>query len=449
MTDHLKLSRIAKALTDRSNGAVSFDAAEERLNAVRVAVLLGANQSATAAGQAAALTAVNASSKCFGTVTLVAQEPTPLVNSLPIGNDMHCAARTLGAVISAEVPRDVTHIIVIADAATRDRPAFVRCWWNGWTAGVVPPWDVRPIGHSGNPLAGVFAGAVAVREVFATVLGYPRSGSRVSVTSLWEPGSDPLTVGAGPETVYLAPRLWFVGLGHLGQGILWSLGLLPVTGVEVVMQDDQNAGEENEATGLLTRGNFTGRRKARIAADWLDRPGWNTRLIERRHYGDIPLLENDPSVVITSLDEPTARIKIARTGFDYLIDAGIGHGPVDFEALQIRILAKDADPSAFWSSPARPKDLDGLLKQDAYRSQVTQSGECGTLTLASASVAVPFVGGAVGALTIASAMRLASMQTTPQILQMELGAPAMAVLGGENRPPNESRGSIEVRFGRN
>ena len=449
MTDHLKLSRIAKALTDRSNGAASFSDAEVWLNAVSVAVVLGATQAATAAGQAAALTALNTAFKCFGRVTLVADEPVPLVMALPIGIDILSVAKTLGAAVTPVIPPDATHIILIAGDIPSGTRAFVRCWWNGWTAGIVPPWDTRALGVSANPLAGVFAGALAVREVFATVLGLPRSGSRVSITSLWEPGVDPQNDGIGPDTTYIAPRLWLIGMGHLGQGILWSLGLLPVTGLEVVLQDDQNAGEENEATGLLTRGDFLGRRKARIAADWLDRPGWATRLIERRHYGDIPLLENEPSVVITSLDEPSARIKIAKAGFEYMIDAGIGHGPVDFESLQIRILTKNADPGKFWSYPERQKDLDKLLKQDAYRDQETKSGECGTLTLARASVSVPFVGAAVGALAIANAMRLASMQTTPQILQMELGAPAMTVLGGENPAPNESRGSIEVRFGRN
>src|SRR5580700_7766130 len=97
MTDHLKLSRIAKALTDRSNGAASFSAAEVRLNAVNVAVVLGATQAATAAGQAAALTALNTAFKCFGGATLVADEPVPLVMALPIGNDILSAAKTLGA----------------------------------------------------------------------------------------------------------------------------------------------------------------------------------------------------------------------------------------------------------------------------------------------------------------------------------------------------------------
>jgi hypothetical protein len=447
MTDHLKQSRIAKALTDRVNGSASFAAAEERLNSVRVTIVLLPDQAATEAGQAAALTAINTSSKCFGNVTLVGDPQLALVRVLPIGETVGAAATMLGAVVAHTVPRDTTHTIVIGNNSLPPAETFARCWWNGWTAGIVPAWDDRGVGASGNPLAGIFSGALAVREVFGTVLGYPRCGFRVSLASLWEPGIDPATTDAGPQTVYISPRLWLIGLGHLGQGVLWSLGLLPVSGLEAVLQDEQKAGEENEATGLLTRGVDVGRRKARVAARWLDRPGWSTRLIERRHYGDIPLLDDDPSIAITSLDEPEARMQIANTGFDYLIDAGIGHGPVDFEALQIRVLKKGVDPSMFWSSPESPKNVDKLMDQDVYRAHEAESDRCGTLTIANASVAVPFVGAAVGALTIAQAIRLASMQATVQMMQMELGTPGMAIVGAVNPAPSQSYGSIELHLG--
>jgi hypothetical protein len=57
-----------------------------------------------------------------------------------------------------------------------------------------------------------------------------------------------------------------------------------------------------------------------------------------------------------------------------------------------------------------------------------------------------FVGAAVGALTIVQAIRLASMQTTVQMMQMELGTPGMAIVGAMNPVPVESHGSVEVRF---
>jgi hypothetical protein len=118
------------------------------------------------------------------------------------------------------------------------------------------------------------------------MLGYPRSGTRISIVSLWEPSLDPDAAAAGPIEAYIPPRLWFVGLGHLRQGFLWNLGLLSAVGKLAVLQDDQTVGE---ATGLLTTGKDIKKRKTRVAARWLEDGGWPTSLVERRHYGDIPL----------------------------------------------------------------------------------------------------------------------------------------------------------------
>lgn len=447
MIPHLKQSRIAKAIVDGAVDETDFDAAEERLAKVRVAVVLTDDQAKTAAGQAAALTAVSISFKCFGSVVFVAKATTELVRPLPIGKTIGTAAAALGASLLLEIPPEMTHVVLIGDAAATKANVFIRCWWNGWVTGVVPPWEDRPLGVSGNPLAGVFAGALSVREIFATVLGYPRSGNRVSIVSLWEPWLDPETADAGPAEVYIAPRLWFVGLGHLGQGYLWNLGLLAVRGIGAVLQDDQKVGEENVATGLLTSTEDINHHKTRIGARWLDDLGWPTSLIERRHYGDIPVLPDDPAIVVTGLDEPEARIAIAGAGFEYMVDAGLGHGPVDFEGLQIRVLKKGADSKAFWSPPETAKNVDALLERKAYQSHAKKFENCGTRTLAAASVAVPFVGAAAGALAITQVIRLASMQKTVQLMQMELGSPGMAMVGAMNEAPTASSGSLVVRVG--
>jgi hypothetical protein len=445
MTPHLQRSRILKALTDSEGGAESFEAAEKRLRNVRVAIVLSPELAITTAGQASVLTAAAASFKCFGNVTLVAKADAPLIKSLSIGETLSAAAVALGAVLAKSVQPDTTHIIEVGARASADTASFVKCWWDGWCAGIIPHWDNRAIGSSDNALAGIFAGALAVREVFATVLGYPRCGLRVSIASLWEPWLSPETAAAGPRRVFMPTRLWLIGLGHLGQGNLWALGLLPVSGLSAILQDDQYAGAENVSTGLLTTVDDVSKRKTRIAAKWLDGAGWFTALIERRHYGDIPLLLDDPPIVITGLDEPDPRIAITRTGFEYMIDTGLGHGAIDFEGIQMRVLSKGIDASRLWTSPTPIKDVDALVKREVYRAHAAEFGECGTVSLASASVAVPFVGAAAGALAITQAIRLASMQSTCQIFQLELGSPALAMAGPMKAAPANTFGSKELQ----
>ena len=425
MIPHLKKSRVVKALTDRRDGGMAFDVAESCLSHVHVAVVISQDEGKTASGQAAALTAIVTASKCFGTVSMLCDAETILNKPLPIGHTLGRAAEVLGAVLVAAIPPSATHVIYIGQSPERAGKFVVRCWWDGWLAGVMPAWDERNIGRSGNPLAGVFAGALAVREVFASVLGYSRAGTHISITSIWEP--EKKDAGSGPTKVYMPSKLWFIGLGHLGQGFLWNIGLLPVDRLHAVLQDDQTVGVENEATGLITSNTDVGERKTRVAAKWLEGAGWTTSLIERRHYGDIRLIETDPPIVMTGLDEPKPRIDIAKSGFPWMIDAGVGHNSWDFESLQIRLLKCGDNPLSYWSQEASEKDIPALLENRAYKAHSALHGNCGTVTLAQASVAVPFVGAATGALAVAQAIRLACMLETTKMMRMELGSADMVI----------------------
>lgn len=446
MTAHLRRSRIAKVLTDKPGAETEFPAVEARLAAVKVAIVVPPDQVKTAAGQAAALTAIVTACKCFGSAALVANPEQRLVRPLPFGDTLGSAALALGAAILPETPISATHVIVIGELRPLGAKIFARCWWDGWKAGVVPAWDERVCGKSGNPIAGVFAGALAVRAVFAEAVEGERATSRASVASLWQPWEDPSTAPAGPDVAHLPSSLWFVGLGHVGQGFLWSLGFLPVAGALAVLQDDQTAGEENVATGLLTADIDVEEMKTRVATRWLEPLGWKTLHLERRHYGDFKLRDDDPAIVLTSIDEPAARMKIAGAGFAYMIDAGVGHGPDDFDRAQIRVLPKGSDPERFWSAPAPEKDVDALLRQKAYQAYAKAFDKCGAFPLAEASAAVPFVGAVVGAVTIAQLLRLGSMQCTMQLMTIDLECPSMVTPSGLNERPLVSLGSLECQF---
>jgi hypothetical protein len=315
----------------------------------------------------------------------------------------------------------------------------VRCWWNCWLSGTRVLSD-EPGGDSRLPLAGVFAGAIAVRQVFASVVASFLVPARETTISLWEPWNQ--DAGAGPNQFDLPNALWLLGLGHLGQAFVWNLSFLPYRGHRsAVLQDDQVVGEENEATSLLVTAADIGKRKTRVAAHWLEACGWQTALVERRHHGDIRHLLDDPPYLLCGLDRLEPRIAVAKLGFDYMIDAGVGHGPVDFEALQIRVIPKNESLEGLWGSPDHAKRTDELLATKAYEALEQAVGQCGTYTLAEASVAVPFVGAATGALAIAQLIRLGSLKAVPQLLQLELAAPEMMTLSALVRSPNVNLGS--------
>lgn len=444
MTQHLRRSRVTKALTD-AGLAASFPDAEARLDAVDACVVLGGDQASTRAGQAAVLTAVASAFKCFGRVT-VAMFPTaaPLLVDFPLGATLAEAAVKLGAEVVAEAPATATHRVAIGGALS-GQGWEVACWWDRWLAGLRT--EGAACGDSRLGLAGVYAGALAVRQIFASVLIGPGFIPRDTTLSLWEPWTEAPT-DLGPAWFTAPNALWLVGLGHLGQGFVWNLLTLPYRGPrQAVLQDDQRICVENEPTSLLVVGQGERRRKVRVAAGWLDPAGWDTRLIERRHQGEIKPTKDDPPLLLSGLDDVRPRRILAELGFDYMIDAGIGHGPGDFEGLQIRTIPNGVTTKKLWNAPPPPRLVDDLLEKAAYQALKMQDQACGAYTLADGSVAVPFVGAATGALTIAQAIRLASMQPAGALIQIGLGAPEMQIDGGLRQAPETSFGGEPIDLG--
>ena len=417
MTEHLKLSRITKPLTD-SQG-IEFILAEQRLASVYIAIVADEISRTSIAGQAALLMALATSRKVFNHVVLVSSKDIGLRRPIPGANTLISAAHILGVDVSQEIPATTTHTIIF-DASQSGHGFIVRCWWDRWCAGVLPKWDTRPLGEDWNPLAGSFAGALAIREIFAQILGSRVNNPRTSVISIWEPWKKAEDAESGPTNIFIPKNLWIVGLGHLGQGFLWNLGMLPAHGEKLVLQDYQYAGIENEATGLLTTHTCIGMRKTRVAARWIEQFGWKTELIERKITSETKISPDDPSLVISGLDNPRPRLDVLNAGFAYMIDSGVGHGPVDFESSQIRVFAKGDAPS--WSHGIPNRGRESLMEKAPYKT-IAKSNPCGAFQLADASVAVPFVGAAIGALAVTQALRLAAMLEAPSLIQIELSAP--------------------------
>jgi len=441
MNAYVARSRITKALTD-GKLAESFAAAESRLDAVRACVIVGANALATRAGQAATLTALATTMKCFGRVQLACSTPDAmLLAPIPLGRSIGEASQALGATIGAEIGADTTHLIRIEDA-TPWRGWQVSAWWDRWLAGTRTTTNAR-CGEADLGIAGIFAGALAVRQIFAAVRGAGRSHD--TTISLWEPWHVADLAQTGPARFVMPNKLWLVGLGHLGQAFVWALLSLPYQGDRyAVLQDDQYIGIENAPTSLLVTPSDLGVRKARVASHWLEHGGWRTELIERRHAGDIVRTQNDPPILLSGLDDVRPRRLLAGLGFDYMVDAGIGHGAGDFEGLQVRTIPAGAAIEGLWREDAQSGKRDRLIKSTAYQSLEQEVGLCGTIAIADASVAVPFVGAATAALAIAQLARLGSMAPGVALLQLELSAPDMVIDGGRSASPESFLGGERI-----
>ena len=276
-----QLHRHLKLALDTGEAA-SLEEAQRIFDSYRLGIVVGSSVAHSATLQAAVLTAVNTGRRSFlGGVCVQGALDVPLL--VPWG---HC--RTLGEAIvdlqgvvtdcAPHVPR-----IVIGHGSipAANWEFAVRATFDGWCGGVVPlDHDLHLPERQECVPAGVLAGALGVSEAFQFVCGDNAvTGRRDMGLSLWQPEKEVSWLDAGnrgPTLERLPDSAWLIGLGHLGQAFLWTLGLLPYGSpeeVRLVLQDFDELVEANDSTSLLTTRAKLGMKKTRAMALWCESRG--------------------------------------------------------------------------------------------------------------------------------------------------------------------------------
>jgi hypothetical protein len=404
--------RTAKILLD-ADEEDSIAAAEAELGRYVLQIDVGPGISGNASRQALVLTAVNAGARAFlGGVRVRLAEDSVVEIGWDVGRPLSEAVQRHGGVIVTTLTEDAPTVCVgEATPGVRGGP-LLRATFDGWSAGVVEGAQSVLAERSWFVPAGVAAGGIAVAEAFQARRGDPRAGRRRQGISLWRPELDWEGADAvGPQDCSIAPsRLWLIGLGHLGQGYLWSLGLLPYADPEEVtllLQDDDRITEANQSTGLLTPTGWGRRRKVRALAEILEHRGFTTALSERRFQPGQGPLGDEPTLALVGVDNPETRRYLSDAGFEAVIDAGLGAGPAHYLDLQTHTFPADrrSDQIPAWRD-RRLATGAHLMALPAYQRMAAESGDrCGTLEVAGRAVAAAFVGATAGALVIAEATR--------------------------------------------
>ncbi|MCY4497240.1 MAG: hypothetical protein OXC14_08140 [Rhodospirillaceae bacterium] len=432
------LNRTVKVALDTGEVA-SVEEAERLFSGYRLQILVGPDVADSPSLQAALLTAVNCAARTLlGGVTVVGAQGQLRV-SLPSFHDLASATTGLGgrpvSVIDPVIPT-----LIIGDVETKSlEPLALRVIVSGWCGGVAPA--TKNLELDAGPCvttAGVLAGAVAVSEVFQRLRGNNPMACRRSVgLSLWRPSQDWLSAEHGPPVDRLPMSAWLVGMGNLGQAYLWTLGFLPYgdQAVELVLQDLDVLAPSNLSTSLLTTPALLGRKKTRALADWSERRGFRTAIVERSFAPDFKVSAREPIVALIGVDNALARQAVEDVGFDRVIEAGLGRGPKDFLGLDLHTFPASKPARQVWRETAV---ADADIAQPAYRALLEQTGDrCGTVRLAGRSIGAPFVGAVAAALVIAELIRLVMGDRRYEIVSCHLrDLGARLVVKGEPWPPS-------------
>jgi hypothetical protein len=150
--------------------------------------------------------------------------------------------------------------------------------------------------------------------------------------------------------------------------------------------------------------------------------------------------------MFSALDNPESRKVIAAARFPYMIDVGVGHGPIDFETIQVHSIGSDDALVGLWEH-AQVTDRSGLMAKPAYQEEDERIGGCGMEEIAGAGVAVPFVGAAAGAIAVAQGIRIFSLAEKCKSFQLQMACPEMPSAGEIGAGAQTGCGGERMRLG--
>ncbi|MBL4754466.1 MAG: hypothetical protein JKY52_12840 [Flavobacteriales bacterium] len=360
--------------------------------------------------QAALLTCVNSGKRAFlgGVYCIIRDNIKCLVPGYGPG-PLNDVISDLGAICSINPDMGEQFVLTFGQPATKTNSLEVVC--NGWQGGVCTPDDRLSL--SSRPdfnLGGVAAGAIAVGFAFLQISGVDiTAGDTSQGISLWRPDLPWHTEESlGPPLENLPSRLWTLGLGHLGQAYLWVLGSLPYPKAEettLILQDYDRIEEGNYSSGLLSEIDYKGQYKTRIISDWLEQRGFTTIISERKYDDFTVRVGEEPYVAISGFDSADARTNLDKSGFDLVVDCGLGGNLMNFDSISINTFPNAVkSPLELWGG----NEAAEALQHDAVIDEFEKTEEeCGILAaeLASKAISASFIGALSASLVVSEILR--------------------------------------------
>lgn len=430
-----EINRTVKLAMD-SGEAKSPEEARRIFERYRLRLNVGSDVAKSPTLQACLLTAVNTGRRCFlGGVEVIG---CPDANLLIRWRDCRTLSEAVADLQGRLVQRTSGNVpqIVIGDADNLDGESefAMRATFDGWLGGVTPLDEMKRLNERDEfTPSGVLAGALAVSESFQFIRGRNAQAGRRSVgLSLWQPDSASDWLDnreVGPKLEWLPARLWLIGLGHLGQAYLWTLGFLPYSEpseVQFILQDYDTLVPANDSTSPLTDYSLIDKKKTRAMAEWAEQRGFKTRIVERRFASNFQIDPEEPQVALCGVDNAAARAALEDAGFAQIIEAGLGRGNEEYLAFQIHCFPASKSARERWgtnsSGPVAPSSLIG---NPAYQSLATSGlNQCGLTMLANRAVGASFVGTFTSTIVIA------------ELLRMAIGGARYEVVDGSLRSPD-------------
>lgn len=399
-------SRLARALMERHS--ITYEEAMYRLASLRLQLVCDESIATSTAMQAALVTAVNVGMRAFHGGVFV-RIPANVHSLIPWPGQPSLSdiCLSFGAHLNQE-PRPEGLQTIFFCQPIRPGPDDLFVSATGWRGGVSLAADPITISSPIDfALGGSFAGALAVAKGFLRVSGIDtRHHAESTGASFWSPMGSWTDDGSdGPELLYLPQKLWFLGLGHLGQAYIWTLGLLHYRAPHETMfmlQDFDRVVQSNLGSGAVCSQESIRKWKTRVCANWLEARGFQTQIVERPFDAHTYPNDKDPRIALCGFDSATSRRVLENPGFDLVVESGIGGELTNFDHVLFHTFPDATKtPAQIWA-----ENPEKIIKP-AVMNGFNPDRQCGIVaqTLAGKAISSAFIGGIAGAFVVAELLR--------------------------------------------
>jgi len=386
------LNRTAKLALDDGSSATLEDAIK-RFESFQVQIIVGANVASSRALQAALLTLFNAAPRTFlGGVSVAGNTDLKFDLAWYKGQSLTQVLPLFNCSLKNNSPDMPTIVVGEYVGPIGLFCIFLSCDGDKFIVG--PDKSSQPQDESSIQV-GVAAAGVALNEVFHHVY-FKRAlaGQRNIISSL-------PSFGKCHRLSDVHDDAWFIGLGHLGQAVLWILGLSGTQSdkkIRLRLQDNDHISLSSLSTCLLSSSGDVGKLKVDVVGGKLSQLGFACEAIANKL-----ILDEMPEITklqtcIVAVDNISLRRGIDKLPVERVVEAGIGDGISGFTKTQLHVFPGLRTAADTWSNgdkkAAELVSIDAAAYQDILRKT---KDECGTTQLAGRSIATPFVGAFVGA----------------------------------------------------
>lgn len=416
----IQLSRISKLFVDRDETSTDLALVRRKRHAINLRC--GPDVAGSYVLQLGVLTAASIANRCFPGAVRIALEQELAQAPLLIWPSLQ---QTFGqaligllgsnALTGLSGPSENGGTVIFGNATPTNYA--LRATFDGWIAKVGPAEETQRLPEREYcSLAGVLSASLAIAELFFSFANISIKASRRTVAlSLWKPDADVCDSGAlGVRVEFLPSDLWLLGLGHLGNGYLWSLASLPYPdpdAVEIWLNDFDKVEPPNLETGLIFESTNLHQYKARACSEWLEKRGFRTRLLERRFDANFRCRDDEPKLALCGFDSNPARRNLSTAEFLRVVESGLGGTANNFDTVGLHTLPNVRSVEGLWPDLTAEEEVKHIAEQKRLAEQSAiyaglTDDECGRYELAGKSIAVPFVGAAAGSLVLAECIRL-------------------------------------------